>query len=78
MLAPSSTLSSKALTDSLRALLPSFDLPRDKVDRRLIPKCAQSSNDSNRLIAQEALMSELLPRMHVTDVALHKRNTHSD
>ena len=60
-----------------RKLLSSFDLLCDEINSSGITKSAQSSDHSNRLVAQETFVSELLSRVNIANMTLHKRNADS-
>lgn len=61
----------------ISGLLFCFDMPRCILNRSLVPVDPQTANDSNSLVAQVAVVSERLPRVHVADVNFDEWNIHT-
>lgn len=49
-------------------------MPPRELNPRRIPISAQPRNHRHSLVAQKTLMSELLPRVHITQMHFHKRD----
>ena len=47
------------------------------LNRNLIPKSPQPTYNRRSLVTQPALLPEIFPCMHITDMYLHKRNVNS-